>query len=355
MAIEVGKSRLEALGDVQETAELIRWNCDEVEKHEGFRVPMSGLGAAGDYYDVLRPYGVWAVISPFNFPMALSGGPSSGALVAGNAVVFEAVATRARCWATSSTSATATAACRRARSTYVTGRGAVVGDALWHHPDVNGITFTGSYEVGMDIYKNFATNVPEAGHLRDGRQEPDDRHEERRPRQGDRRRDASARSASAGRSARRARRVYVEREVYDDFVVAAEDEDRADQGRQPARARRLPGPDHQRGRARHLRGGGRGGAEERHDRHRRRAHHRRRPRPRASSSSRRSSRRPRTAGSGRRSCSCRSSPSRRSTSSTRRIEKANATRVRADRRASSARTRARSTSGSTGSRRASST
>ena len=50
---------------------------------------MSGLGAAGDYYDVLRPHGVWAVISPFNFPMALSGGPSSGALVAGNTVVLK--------------------------------------------------------------------------------------------------------------------------------------------------------------------------------------------------------------------------------------------------------------------------
>ena len=75
MAYEVGKNRLEALGDVQETAELIRWNCDEMEKHDGFRTPMSGLGAAGDYYDVMRPHGVWAVISPFNFPMALSGGP----------------------------------------------------------------------------------------------------------------------------------------------------------------------------------------------------------------------------------------------------------------------------------------
>ena len=44
-----------------------------MDKHEGFRTPMSGMGAAGDYYDVLRPYGVWAVISPFNFPMALVG------------------------------------------------------------------------------------------------------------------------------------------------------------------------------------------------------------------------------------------------------------------------------------------
>ena len=89
MGYEVGKNRLEALGDVQETAELIRWNCDEVEKHDGFRTPMSGLGAAGDYYDVMRPYGVWAVISPFNFPMALAGGPAGGALVAGNTVVLK--------------------------------------------------------------------------------------------------------------------------------------------------------------------------------------------------------------------------------------------------------------------------
>ena len=87
MAFEVGKSRLEALGDVQETAELIRWNCDEVEKHD-FRTPMSGLGAAGDYYDVM-PLRRGAVISPFNFPFALAGGPSSGALVAGNAVVLK--------------------------------------------------------------------------------------------------------------------------------------------------------------------------------------------------------------------------------------------------------------------------
>ena len=38
---------------------------------------------------VLKPHGVWAVISPFNFPMALSGGPAAGALLAGNTVVMK--------------------------------------------------------------------------------------------------------------------------------------------------------------------------------------------------------------------------------------------------------------------------
>jgi 1-pyrroline-5-carboxylate dehydrogenase len=83
MAMEVGKNRLEALGDVEESADLLRWNANEMEKHDGFETPMQSLGSPGEYYDVLRPYGVWAVISPFNFPMALAAGPSSGALVAG--------------------------------------------------------------------------------------------------------------------------------------------------------------------------------------------------------------------------------------------------------------------------------
>ena len=38
---------------------------------------------------VLRPYGVWGVISPFNFPMALAAGPAGGALAAGNTVVLK--------------------------------------------------------------------------------------------------------------------------------------------------------------------------------------------------------------------------------------------------------------------------
>src|SRR5258705_4717041 len=39
--------------------------------------------------DVLRPYGVFACIAPFNFPLALSAGMSSAALAAGNAVIYK--------------------------------------------------------------------------------------------------------------------------------------------------------------------------------------------------------------------------------------------------------------------------
>ena len=68
MAMEVGKNRLEALGDVEETADLMRWNAKETADHDGFKVPMQAMGAKGDYYDVLRPYGVWAVDQPVQLP-----------------------------------------------------------------------------------------------------------------------------------------------------------------------------------------------------------------------------------------------------------------------------------------------
>ena len=90
VSLEVGKSRLEAMGDVTETADLIRYYCEQVERNDGFDRPMARLGRRRRLARVLKPYGVWAVISPFNFPAALAGGPMGGALVAGNTVGAEA-------------------------------------------------------------------------------------------------------------------------------------------------------------------------------------------------------------------------------------------------------------------------
>lgn len=216
MAFEVGKTRLEALGDVQETAELMRWNADEVEKHEGFRVPMSGLGAPGDYYDVLRPYGVWAVISPFNFPFALSGGPSSGALVTGNTVVLKP-SNQGALLGYELAKVYLDAGVPPSAFHLVPGRGAVVGDALVHHPDVDGITFTGSYEVGMSIYKTFATDKPKPVICEMGGKNPTI---VTKNADLDKATDGVLRSAFgfAGQKCSACSRVYVEREVYDEFV-----------------------------------------------------------------------------------------------------------------------------------------
>ena len=46
-----------------------------MEEHEGFEVPMDALSPKEHNRSVMKPYGVWGVISPFNFPMALAAGP----------------------------------------------------------------------------------------------------------------------------------------------------------------------------------------------------------------------------------------------------------------------------------------
>ena len=87
--VEVGKSRLEAVGEVEEAIDLIRHYCDEMERTDGFREDRPGASSAERCSVVLRPYGVFGVIAPFNFPVALSVGMISAALVAGNTVVFK--------------------------------------------------------------------------------------------------------------------------------------------------------------------------------------------------------------------------------------------------------------------------
>jgi 1-pyrroline-5-carboxylate dehydrogenase len=85
MAVEVGKTRLEALGEVEEAADLIRYYAKTAEDNAFYDHPLDNLGDATVHTrTILRPHGVFAVISPFNFPMALSVGPTCAAMMAGN-------------------------------------------------------------------------------------------------------------------------------------------------------------------------------------------------------------------------------------------------------------------------------
>jgi len=86
---ENGKNRLEAIGEVEETADLIRYASHSMRRHDGFAQPMERFHELEVTSDHLRPYGVWAVIGPFNYPNALTGGPAGAALLAGNAVIIK--------------------------------------------------------------------------------------------------------------------------------------------------------------------------------------------------------------------------------------------------------------------------
>jgi len=159
MALEVGKNRLEALGDVEETADLLRYYADEFEKADGFVKPMGSLSAAEKTRSVLRPYGVFAVISPFNFPMALAGGPSAGAMIAGNTVVLKP-SSDAPLLGWKFGEALRDAGLPPGVFNLVTGPGETVGAELEANPDIDGMVFTGSYEVGMKLYRGFTKDYP---------------------------------------------------------------------------------------------------------------------------------------------------------------------------------------------------
>ena len=159
MAFEVGKNRLEALGDVEETADLLRYYSDEFEKADGFVKPMGSLSAAERTRSVLRPYGVFAVISPFNFPMALAGGPAAGAMIAGNTVVLKP-SSDAPLMAWKFGEALRDAGLPDGVFNLVTGSGDTVGQELEENPGIDGMVFTGSYEVGMRLYRGFTRDYP---------------------------------------------------------------------------------------------------------------------------------------------------------------------------------------------------
>ena len=158
MALEVGKNRMESLGDVQETADLMYFSAQMMEENDGFIKPMGKdplIGYNSTNISVLRPYGVWLIISPFNFPFALTGGPTGAALVAGNTVVIKPASDTA--WIVR-----LYAECLRDAGfpdgvvNFVTGPGSTLGQALVDNPEVDGATFTGSFDVGMRMYRDFA-------------------------------------------------------------------------------------------------------------------------------------------------------------------------------------------------------
>lgn len=89
MVLETGKPRCEAKAEACEAVALIRYYADIYEKANGYTTAMITSTGARSNMLVYRPLGVFAVITPFNFPLALPAGMCVGALLTGNTVVFK--------------------------------------------------------------------------------------------------------------------------------------------------------------------------------------------------------------------------------------------------------------------------
>jgi 1-pyrroline-5-carboxylate dehydrogenase len=151
VAYETGKSRLECVGEIEEAAEFFDYYCDRMEQADGFHALMGTPGSPEESRSVLRPWGVFGIIAPFNFPVALAAGPTAAALLAGNTVVCKGAED------------TPLAGVRLYETladllppgvfNLVNGPGVPTGQEISDNPGVDGLVFTGSMAVGMALLR----------------------------------------------------------------------------------------------------------------------------------------------------------------------------------------------------------
>ena len=159
IAYEVGKNRLEALAEAWEAIDSVKYYAKIMRDEKGLVTRME-QGGPGEHTLVLgKPYGVWPVISPFNFPFMLASGMALGALITGNAVILKPTSD-APLTGLMLYQAFSDAGVPPGAVNFVTGPGANFEDEFVSNPDVAGIAFTGSRDIGMRLYRRFLTGQP---------------------------------------------------------------------------------------------------------------------------------------------------------------------------------------------------
>ena len=167
LSYENAKSRYESIGEVDEAIDFMRYYAEELESNKGYTrktalaesATKSQLGFQGAPSDAekvvisLKPYGVFGVIAPFNFPVSISIGMSVGAMITGNTVVFKPSSSDNMTMLTGFTISKLLkeAGLPDGVFNYITGPGSEVGDELVVNKDVSGIVFTGSRDTGLKM------------------------------------------------------------------------------------------------------------------------------------------------------------------------------------------------------------
>jgi acyl-CoA reductase-like NAD-dependent aldehyde dehydrogenase len=153
MTREMGKVLEETRGDVQEAIDMTFFMAGEGRRQYGQTVPSELRDKFA--MSVRQPLGVCAVITPWNFPMAIPSWKIIPALVCGNTVVFKP-ATLTPLSAVNFVRLLEEAGIPPGVVNLVTGSGREVGDALVHSDSVRVVSFTGSTDVGRHVSLNAA-------------------------------------------------------------------------------------------------------------------------------------------------------------------------------------------------------
>lgn len=159
ISYENGKNRYEAIADVDEAIDFLRYYSEEVEKNEGFEVAMKSAQPNEKSRSVMKPRGVWGVIAPFNFPAAILVGMSAGAIITGNTTVVKP-SSNTPIIAFKFAEVFQEAGLPDGIFNLVIGPGGKVGGELVSNKDVAGIVFTGSREVGYSMAREFSKHRP---------------------------------------------------------------------------------------------------------------------------------------------------------------------------------------------------
>jgi 1-pyrroline-5-carboxylate dehydrogenase len=151
---EVAKSRIEAIGEAEEAVDIVEYYASELTRNRAYACDMRQLVNRESTRSILKPYGVFGIIAPFNFPLALSVNMIAGAILTGNTVVYKP---SPRCAFTGLLLAQTlkNAGLPDGVVNVVLG-GAEIGESIFNDPRVSGIAFTGSHKAGMTIYRSLA-------------------------------------------------------------------------------------------------------------------------------------------------------------------------------------------------------
>jgi aldehyde dehydrogenase (NAD+) len=212
MSTEMGKPLREARGEAARSAQILRYAASEAFRSVGEHFEQAATGA--QISTRRRPVGVTALITPWNFPIAIPVWKLAPALIYGNTVVLK-LAYEAPRTGLHIAQAFAEAELPPGVLNVLTGRGSTVGAALVQDQRVRSISFTGSVATGHSV-RDDATRLGKRVQLELGGQNPlivlADADLARAV-------EASYAGAfwSAGQKCTATRRIYVQDEVYDDF------------------------------------------------------------------------------------------------------------------------------------------
>ena len=156
LAREEGKTLPEATGEVMRAGQIFKYFAGEAVRLSGEHIPSIRPGVEIDTFR--QPIGVVALITPWNFPIAIPAWKTAPALAFGNTVVLKSAELTPGCaWALADI--ISRSGVPKGAFNLVMGKGSVIGEALVNNPDVAGVSFTGSIGVGWSIAKTCADRL----------------------------------------------------------------------------------------------------------------------------------------------------------------------------------------------------